>query len=688
MSNPYAFIGLPLGSQASGSSNAGPMTLGHNHIALGGLPFSALMSSAGQGMPGLPFTMQSAALSLGLGGMLANNQRISGVNCGPEGLSRQNPQENDNLTENGKEKERHLNQSGSSIRDRREDKYRESRKRMRSNSVPCESDDDIMVLSNSPSSNEPSEQRDNAQPNSVWENTTVPMGLGFSMNNPSLVNSSMYSADASSFMAAMGPQMPFDFGLLPGMGNVSHPSKEPIHLKSCILYPPNPQAPLPTTRERPLGCKTVFVGGLAENITEDILREIFERCGSILTIRMSKKNFAHVRFERECYVDAAILLSGYRVRLHNQKPDANNPSTSNTSSGRLHVDFAQARDDQYEYECQARRLERELRHRQRIEEDKWRPPSPPPVPHYAEHEAHVVVEQLKNEERFGRAVQILATWLERGDCSKRNSNGFYSMIQSAHAHLRRLGSEKSQLEEEARRTHDSLRQKFLHLTSQLGEMERLFQAASHQKAWDHFTKAQRKSLESWKKHVMDIKLEPTVEFLTSSKDDDNMEFSDSESDEPRRYKSNASEKSIAHLKEENDSLRCQLEAYKNEVEIVRSDLKLELQVKEQHVKNLERNLAEERLRSVKEKQSSSSVQSVNSAEVTGSVTDEQSIKLISLLSVFLSVQHCGTTLDEAYEYVRKSDESCTKDEVEKVLLHNKELFSHTSDLWRFKLFFH
>ena len=70
-------------------------------------------------------------------------------------------------------------------------------------------------------------------------------------------------------------------------------------------------------------------------------------------------------------------------------------TTSNTSSGRLHVDFAQARDDQYEYECQARRMEREMRHRQRIEEDKWRPPSPPPVPHYAEHEAHVVVEQLK-----------------------------------------------------------------------------------------------------------------------------------------------------------------------------------------------------------------------------------------------------------------------------------------------------
>ena len=77
---------------------------------------------------------------------------------------------------------------------------------------------------------------------------------------------------------------------------------------------------------------------------------------------------------------------GYRIRLNNQKPDV--ASASNAASGRLHVDFAQARDDQYEFECQARRLERELRHRQRIEEDKWRPPSPPPVPHY-------VIEQLK-----------------------------------------------------------------------------------------------------------------------------------------------------------------------------------------------------------------------------------------------------------------------------------------------------
>ena len=43
---------------------------------------------------------------------------------------------------------------------------------------------------------------------------------------------------------------------------------------------------------------------------EEVLKEIFERCGTIITIRMSKKNFAHVRFQRECSVDSAIQFSG------------------------------------------------------------------------------------------------------------------------------------------------------------------------------------------------------------------------------------------------------------------------------------------------------------------------------------------------------------------------------------------
>ena len=43
--------------------------------------------------------------------------------------------------------------------------------------------------------------------------------------------------------------------------------KQILVFSSCTLHPPNPNAPQPTTRERPNGCRTVFVGGIPENIT-------------------------------------------------------------------------------------------------------------------------------------------------------------------------------------------------------------------------------------------------------------------------------------------------------------------------------------------------------------------------------------------------------------------------------------
>lgn len=49
---------------------------------------------------------------------------------------------------------------------------------------------------------------------------------------------------------------------------------------------------------------------------------------------------------------------------------------------------------------------REQRHRERMEEERLRPPSPPPVQHYTEHEAQTVVEKIKADESFPKAVQV------------------------------------------------------------------------------------------------------------------------------------------------------------------------------------------------------------------------------------------------------------------------------------------
>jgi hypothetical protein len=50
--------------------------------------------------------------------------------------------------------------------------------------------------------------------------------------------------------------------------------KDIIHCKSCTLFPPNPSTPPPTTREKPPGCRTVFVGGLPGINTFSILLTI------------------------------------------------------------------------------------------------------------------------------------------------------------------------------------------------------------------------------------------------------------------------------------------------------------------------------------------------------------------------------------------------------------------------------
>lgn len=87
------------------------------------------------------------------------------------------------------------------------------------------------------------------------------------------------------------------------------------------------------------------------------------------------------------YIFPLLFPIGYRIRLGS--------STDKKDTGRLHVDFAQARDDLYEWECHQRMLAREERHRRKMEEDRLRPPSPPPIVHYSEHECSELGDKIK-----------------------------------------------------------------------------------------------------------------------------------------------------------------------------------------------------------------------------------------------------------------------------------------------------
>ncbi|XP_062846423.1 ecto-NOX disulfide-thiol exchanger 2 isoform X2 [Trichomycterus rosablanca] len=369
-------------------------------------------------------------------------------------------------------------------------------------------------------------------------------------------------------MTGIAPMNP----MIPGLGIVPPPisqdlpvMKEIIHCKSCTLFPPNPNLPPPATRERPPGCKTVFVGGLPENATEQIISEVFEQCGAISAIRKSKKNFCHIRFIEEHTVDKALFLSGYRIRLGS--------STDKKDTGRLHVDYAQARDDLYEWECKQRMFAREERHRRRVEEDRLRPPSPPPIVHYSEHECSQLGEKIKDDSKFPEAVRVLLTWVERGEVNRRNSNNFYSMIQSSNSHIRRLMNEKAVHEKEMEEAKEKFKNALGAILVQFQQIVSVFHASSKQKAWDHFSKAQRKNLDMWRKQAEEIRNIHNEELMGIRREEE-MEMSDDDMDDAPESKDLDDSGPLAQveaLREENDSLRCQLDAYRNEVELLKQE---------------------------------------------------------------------------------------------------------------------
>ena len=72
--------------------------------------------------------------------------------------------------------------------------------------------------------------------------------------------------------------------------------------------------------EKPPGCKTVFVGNLSWQASEEDLRAVFAECGEVNNVRIAwdqeqdrSKGFGHVEFESEESVEAAVKCAGKEV---------------------------------------------------------------------------------------------------------------------------------------------------------------------------------------------------------------------------------------------------------------------------------------------------------------------------------------------------------------------------------------
>ncbi|XP_012927508.1 ecto-NOX disulfide-thiol exchanger 1 isoform X4 [Heterocephalus glaber] len=470
--------------------------------------------------------------------------------------------------------------------------------------------------------------------------------------------------------------------MIPGLGLVPPPPptevavvKEIIHCKSCTLFPQNPNLPPPSTRERPPGCKTVFVGGLPENATEEIIQEVFEQCGDITAIRKSKKNFCHIRFAEEFMVDKAIYLSGYRMRLGS--------STDKKDSGRLHVDFAQARDDFYEWECKQRMRAREERHRRKLEEDRLRPPSPPAIMHYSEHEASLLAEKLKDDSKFSEAITVLLSWIERGEVNRRSANQFYSMVQSANSHVRRLMNEKATHEQEMEEAKENFKNALTGILTQFEQIVAVFNASTRQKAWDHFSKAQRKNIDIWRKHSEELR-NAQSEQLMGIRREEEMEMSDDENCDSPTKKMRVDESALAAqayaLKEENDSLRWQLDAYRNEVELLKQEKEQLFRTEENLTKDQQLQFLQQTMQGMQQEINVLTVALVNQDRENNIEKRSQGLKsekealLIGIISTFLHVHPFGANIEYLWSYMQQLDSKISANEIEMLLMRLPRMF--------------
>ncbi|KAF9408522.1 hypothetical protein HW555_011832 [Spodoptera exigua] len=358
---------------------------------------------------------------------------------------------------------------------------------------------------------------------------------------------------------APAPAPPMEMGMMGGMmmdpsmmGMFSNMSgdiptmqeKKELIFKHARLTPPDSGTPQPPRRGKPPGCRTIFVGGLPDKIRENIVREIFETYGRIHTLRLSKKNFCHIRFDREeCSRD-----------------DQNDFERRQRQA--LRAQQVQMQQMNSQQEIVNRNINPFLDLRRRS-------PSPPSrVQPYTNASMVQLAEKLKNEEQFAMTLPTLLAWLERGECSKKNANQFYTMIQATNSHIRRLFNEKMQAEEELQNCKERVKNHIASVIEQLEQVAKVFAAASHQRVWDHFTKPQRKNIETWQKM--------TQEF-SSLKEEYLEKFGDDRDGDYNGLSRASESEELQQLKRENESLQFQLEAYKNEIEVVKSDTMKEME---------------------------------------------------------------------------------------------------------------
>ncbi|XP_059060972.1 ecto-NOX disulfide-thiol exchanger 2-like [Achroia grisella] len=558
---------------------------------------------------------------------------------------------------NGNDTQKSRRNDRSSRNDRRDRDRDQGRSRRRSRSHD-RSD------RNSRRRNDRTSRRDRSrQRSSKWDNDASNQGLNQNATMPDYSNmmiQGMIPYNNMMTQSTMDVNMQTMPGMMTGMNMMPNMMEhnmilmqqqmlncQPIPISSGSLLAPLPNVTIPPRREKPPGCRTIFVGGLQPEVTKDTVTEIFQRFGDISDIKIHRQGVCHLRFAKAESVEQAFYMSGYRFKFNHQ---VDNEATT------IFVDYALNREDQIE-----------------SERNKYKHTAPVRIEAFNATNLASVVNKIKSDDQFAEAAPTLLSWLERGECNKKNVGSFYSMIQASNNQIRRLLNEKMLLDDEFQNLKTTVKDKFSSVLVQFEQIASIMAAARHQRVSDHFSKQQRRNIEMW------LKITEEVENM---KDEFNLYFDEEEVE--KIGKSVVSLEKYEKLKLEHENLMFELEGYKNEAHLAKDEAERKFEKFKAHF------IAQQALQNkqpvypplpaqvvpthILQSSASNSSSSYNQPPLptpnatykplpppptpddmissTHSGLSMSEVKLISMLTMFLTAHPLGATLDYIVSYLR------------------------------------
>ena len=202
-----------------------------------------------------------------------------------------------------------------------------------------------------------------------------------------------------------------------------------IH-SNCYLVPPVDDTYVQALSEKQQGCRSVLIVGLPSMADEEIIRDIFSSCGPIekitLTYLHTNAQVKHciLQFVEHDSVDRAVKLNGHVLVI-------GDGGDRKAKVGRLHVDYyKEFKDEDKKVKMKSPKEEMQL------------------GTFYSCKESSHLLGMIRNDQAIEKCLDLLAHWLEKGDCNRKTVNDFHTMLSAVNNLTKRLINRRKEHEQQ------------------------------------------------------------------------------------------------------------------------------------------------------------------------------------------------------------------------------------------------